>query len=169
MGLFNLLKSKEQSAPATITFPATLGAVAKGTYVEMEKIPDEVFSAGVLGTCCGIEPDEGKVYAPIDGKIIQLTDTLHAIGIEAGGMEILIHVGVDTVDMNGDGFTNVIKMGQFVKKGDLLLRMDLDKIRTAGHPTIVIMAVTNSDDFASVDAICSGKVQPGNDVLQVKR
>lgn len=169
MGLLNFLKSKDQPDPVMVTFPARLGAVAKGTYVEMGKIPDEVFSAGVLGTCCGIEPDEGKVYAPIDGKITQLTDTLHAIGIEASGMEILIHVGVDTVEMNGDGFANVIKEGQSVKKGDLLLTMDLDKIRDAGHPTIVIMAVINSDDFTSVDAICSREVQPGNDVFQVNK
>jgi len=66
-------------------------------------ICDEVFSTGVLVFCCGIEPDEGKVYAPASGRITQIADTLHAIGLEACGVEILIHVGVDTVDMNGDG------------------------------------------------------------------
>lgn len=134
-------------------------------FVTMEKIPDEVFSTGVLGTCCGIDPEEGKVYAPIDGKISQLTDTLHAIGIEAGGIELLIHVGVDTVDMNGDGFANVVNLNQSVKKGDLLLTMDLEKIRAAGHPATVIMAVTNTDDFSSVEEVTSGIVQIGNDIL----
>lgn len=167
MGLFDFLKNKP--APAETTFPVALGAVAKGKFVTMTEIPDAVFSTGVLGTCCGIDPDEGKVFAPVDGKISQLTDTLHAIGIEAGGIEILIHVGVDTVDMNGNGFSNAVKLGQSVKKGDLLLTMDLDKIRSAGHPTTVIMAVTNTDDFAAVEEIGSGTVAPGNETLIVRK
>lgn len=135
----------------------------------MNQIPDEVFSAGVLGTCCGIEPEEGRVYAPINGKISQLADTLHAVGLEAGGMEILIHVGVDTVDMNGDGFKSEVKPGQTVRKGDLLLTMDLAKIHEVGHPATVIMAVTNSDDFASVEEVASGVVQCGNEALRVSK
>lgn len=153
MGLFDFLKNKKQDAPSAVTFPALIGAVAKGTYVEMSEIPDEVFSTGVLGTCCGIDPSEGKIYAPIDGKISQLTDSLHAIGIEACGIDILIHVGVDTIDMNGDGFSNTVTVGQAVKKGDLLLTMDLEKIRAAGHPATVITAITNSDDFAAVEEL----------------
>lgn len=135
----------------------------------MAEVADEVFSAGVLGICCGVEPEEGKIYAPADGKIIQLADTLHAIGIEAGGIEILIHVGVDTVDMNGDGFVNLVVLGQTVKKGDLLLTMDLDKIRAAGHAATVIMAVTNTDDFAGVELAASGAVQPGDEILCVSK
>lgn len=169
MGLFDFLKGKEQAAPAAVTFPAVLGAPSKGAYVPMNQIPDEMFSQGIMGVCCGVAPEEGKVYAPIDAKITQLTDTLHAIGLEAGGMEILIHVGVDTVEMNGKGFTNAVKQGQNVKKGDLLLTMDLEKIRAAGHATTVIMAVTNTDDFSSVDEIASGAVQPGDGVLRVSK
>ncbi|MCI9036307.1 MAG: PTS glucose transporter subunit IIA [Oscillospiraceae bacterium] len=170
MGLFDFLKGKEQAAPAAaVTFPAILGAPSKGTYVPMNQIPDEMFSQGIMGVCCGVAPEEGKVFAPIDAKITQLTDTLHAIGMEAGGMEILIHVGVDTVEMNGDGFTNSVKEGQMVKKGDPLLTMDLGKIQAAGHATTVIMAVTNTDDFASVDEVASGAVQPGDDVLRVNK
>lgn len=167
MGFLDFLKNKEQ--PATPAFPSTLGAPAKGNFVAMDKIPDEVFSSGVLGTCCGIEPEEGKVYAPADGKISQLTDTLHAIGIAANGVEILIHVGVDTVEMNGDGFVNIVKMGDSVKRGDMILTMDLQKIRDAGHATTVIMAVTNSDEFASVDAMASSVLQPGEDVLKISQ
>ena len=167
MGLFDFLKNREQ--PAEITFPAALGAAAKGTFVPMEQVPDEVFSQGIMGVCCGVEPAEGKVYAPVDGKISQVTDTMHALGIEAAGMEILIHVGVDTVDMNGKGFTNKVKLGQSVKKGELLLTMDLDEIKAAGHPATVIMAVTNSDDFASVEPVASGAVEPGSDVLKVSK
>lgn len=167
MGLFDFLKNKEE--PAAVTFPAVLDAAAKGTFVPMAEVPDEVFSQGIMGVCCGVEPEEGKVYAPVDGKISQVTDTMHALGIEAGGMEILIHVGVDTVEMNGKGFTNSVKEGQLVKKGELLMTMDLAEIKAAGHPATVIMAVTNSDDFASVEPVASGAVQPGAGILKVSK
>lgn len=170
MGFFDFLKKNEQAPEsAAVMFPAILGAVANGNVVSMEQIPDDIFSKGVLGTCCGIDPSEGKVYAPIDGKINQLTETLHAVGIEAGGMEILIHVGIDTVDMNGEGFSNAVKLNQIVRKGDPLLTMDLNKIRAAGHPMTIIIAVTNSDDFASVETVAEGMVQTGNDMLLVSK
>lgn len=165
--LFDFLKKKP--AQEEVTFPAALGAVAGGTFLPMEQIPDAVFSTGVLGTCCGIDPAEGKVYAPISGKITQMADTLHAIGLEAGGMDLLIHVGVDTVDMNGDGFSVKVKEGQTVKKGDLLLTMDLDKIHAAGHSAATILIVTNTDDFASVKLVGEGTVQPGDAVMEVAR
>ena len=152
-----LFRSKGKDASAAASSPAALGAPSAGTFVPMEQIPDEVFSQGIMGVCCGVEPSEGKVFAPVDGKISQLTDTLHALGMEADGMEILIHVGVDTVEMGGDGFANTVELGQQVKKGDLLLTMDLGKIRAAGHPTTVIMAVTNSDDFSAVRPVEIGR------------
>lgn len=171
MGLFDFMKRREleEKPAAPVTFPASLGSVARGTFVPMTQIPDEMFSQGIMGVCCGVEPGEGKVYAPIDCKISQLTDTLHAIGMEAGGMNILIHVGVDTVDMNGDGFANFVKLEQTVKKGDLLLTMDLEKIKAANHPATVIMALTNSDDFSSVEEVGFGEVQPGDDVLRINK
>lgn len=165
MGLFDFLKSKPE--PAQLTFPAQLGAAAKGCFVPMGQIPDEMFSTGILGVCCGIEPDEGTVYAPIDGKISQLTETRHAVGLECGGIDVLLHVGVDTVEMKGDGFFTTVKEGQTVKKGDVLLTMDLGKIRAAGHPSTVIMAVTNSDDFSNVETVAQDRVQPGDCVLKV--
>ena len=167
MGLLGFLK--KESAPPQITFPAQLGAVTKGRFVPMEQIPDDVFSAGVLGVCCGIEPEEGRVYAPIDAVVSQRTDTNHAIGLQAGGMELLVHVGVDTVEMNGDGFATLVKEGASVKKGDLLLTMDLDKIRAAGHPATVILAVTNSDDFAAVEPVGADDLAAGDPMLRVSR
>lgn len=165
MGLFGFLKNKEAPKAAEII----LGAPSAGTFVPMAQVPDEVFSQGIMGVCCGVDPSEGKVYAPADGKISQLTDTLHAVGLEADGLEILIHVGVDTVEMNGDGFTNAVQLGQSVKKGDLLLTMDLEKIRAAGHPATVIMAVTNSDDLAGVEPVAEGAVTPGSGVLRIEK
>lgn len=167
MGFLDLFKGKE--SPTSVTFPAELAAPARGTMVAMDQIPDAVFSSGVLGVCCGVDPSEGKVYAPVDGTICQLADTLHAIGISASGMDILIHVGVDTVEMKGNGFQGVVEQGQTVKKGDLLLTMDLAKIAAAGHPAVVIMAVTNTDDFVAVEPLASGEVQPGNGMLRVSK
>jgi len=163
-------KGSKKNAPAAapIPFPDVLGAVAQGVFVPMEEIPDPTFSQGVLGICCGIEPETGKVYSPMDGRISQLADTLHAVGIEAEGVELLIHVGIDTVEMKGNGFKSHIKEGQTVKKGDLLLTVDLEKIKAAGHPATIMVAVTNSDDLASVEASASGQLKPGDQLMCLK-
>ncbi|EOS24365.1 PTS system, glucose subfamily, IIA component [Lachnospiraceae bacterium 3-1] len=159
---------KTASEPAPAPFPDVLGSAALGTFVPMEEIPDPTFAQGILGTCCGIEPETGKVYSPMDGTIVQLADTLHAVGIEAGGVELLLHVGIDTVAMNGDGFQSHITEGQTVKKGDLLLTMDLEKIKAAGHPATIMVIVTNSDDLASVEASASSKLKPGDPLMLLK-
>ena len=120
MGFLDFLKKKEDVQQAPV-WPAIIGAECKGTVVPMENIPDEVFSQGILGQCIGIDPAEGKVFAPVDGEITQAPDSGHALGLmSTGGVEVLIHVGVDTVDMNGDGFTPRVKEGDKVKKGQLL-------------------------------------------------
>lgn len=170
MGFFDMFKKKAEPAPAPVTWPFIVAADAKGTVVPMESIPDDVFAQGILGQCCGIDPSEGKVYAPCDGTITQAPDTLHALGIQAtSGVEILIHVGVDTVEMNGDGFAANVKMGDKITKGQLLLTMDLDKIKAAGHPAVVITVVTNTDDFSGVELVTSGEVEPGADLLKVSK
>ena len=168
MGFFDMFKKKEE--PVVPAGPIMVAADAKGTVVKMEDIPDEVFAQGILGQCCGIDPAVGEVYAHIDGEITQAPDTLHALGIQgAGGVEVLIHVGVDTVEMKGDGFAAKVKLGDKIKKGQLLLTMDLDKIKAAGHPAVVITVVTNTDDFASVDLVAEGNVEPGADMLKVTK
>ncbi len=161
-------KDAPRPAPVPVPFPDVLGAAAQGTFVPMEEIPDPTFSQGVLGACCGIDPETGKVYSPMDGTVSQLADTLHAVGIEAGGVELLLHVGIDTVEMKGDGFKSHIKEGQNVKKGDLLLTMDLEKIKAAGHPATIMVIVTNSDDLASVETSASGKLMPGDPLMRLK-
>lgn len=173
MGFFDKLKKGllgEEAAPAAKAGETlTVCAVAKGNAIPMADIPDPAFSQGFVGFCCGIEPEDGKVYSPVDGVVSQVPDTLHAAGLEADGMELLVHCGVDTVDMKGQGFTMLVSEGQKVKKGDPLLTMDLDVIRAAGHPTTIITAVTNSDDFAGVEQAVSGPVQVGDDVLKVTK
>ena len=102
MGFFDRFKKKASDTPSG---PVVLTAVAKGAVVKMPDIPDEVFAQGILGQCCGIDPEIGEVYAPCDGEITQAPDTLHALGLAGdGGVEVLLHVGVDTVEMKGDGF-----------------------------------------------------------------
>ena len=86
-----------------------------------------------------------------------------------GGIEVLIHVGVDTVEMNGDGFSPKVKVGQKIKKGQILLEMDLDKIAAAGHPAVVITVITNTDDFTAVSCVAGGNVEPGADYIKVEK
>ena len=171
MGFFDKLKKSltgEDAAPKA-GGGLTVGAVAKGNAMLMADIPDPAFSQGFVGFCCGIEPEDGKVFAPVDGTISQVAETLHAVGIESNGMELLIHCGVDTVEMKGQGFTVSVKEGQQVKKGDALLVMDLETIKAAGHPTTIITAITNSDDFAGVEQVKTGTVQAGDEVLKVSK
>lgn len=144
----------------------------KAKKKEIRAIGPSATASALLGigepALFGVTPEEGKVYSPMDGTISQLADTLHAVGIEAEGVELLIHVGVDTVEMKGDGFKSHVSEGQAVKKGDLLLTMDLKKIEAAGHPTTIMVAVTNSDDLTSVEAAASGAVQPGDQLMRLQ-
>lgn len=132
--------------------PSTVYAPVSGAVIPSEKIPDETFATGVLGRGVGIEPAEGIVVAPFDGEISSVTDTHHAVGISSpDGMEVLIHVGVDTVAMNVDGFTCFVQEGQKVRAGDKLIAFDRAKIAAAKHPDVVVVLVTNSDDYETLD------------------
>ena len=128
-----------------------LGQVTKGKVIPYTQIPDDLFSQGILGVGVGIEPEEGIAYAPCDGKITSVAYTKHAIGIEGPGkMDILIHVGVDTVEMQGNGFKTFVKEGDKVVKGQKLLEFDCAKIKAAGHPDTVVFLFTNFDDYMNV-------------------
>ena len=138
MGFFDKLKKGllgEEAAPAAKAGETlTVCAVAKGNAIPMADIPDPAFSQGFVGFCCGIEPEDGKVFSPVDGTVSQVPDTLHAVGLESGGMELLVHCGVDTVDMKGQGFTMLVKEGQAVKTGDPVIVMDLRPSRRRATP-----------------------------------
>ena len=131
--------------------PGTVYAPVSGTVIPSEEIPDETFAAGVLGRGVGINPDMGIVVAPFDGEISSVTETHHAVGVTSpDGIELLIHVGVDTVAMNGDGFECLVQEGQQVKAGDKLIIFDRDKIAAAKHPDCVVVLVTNADDYENL-------------------
>ena len=131
-------------------------APANGEVIAREKIEDETFASGVLGDGVGIRPSAGYVVAPFDGEITSVADSKHAIGLASpSGMELLIHVGVDTVAMNGDGFDPQVAEGDQVKAGQLLLNFDIDKIKAAIHPDTVVVLLTNADDYDDVK--CAGQ------------
>ncbi len=127
----------------------------KGTVISREEIPDDTFAAGVLGDGVGIQPTDDKVVAPFDGTISSVAESQHAVGIESNGMEMLIHVGVDTVNMQGDGFTCLVKEGDAVKAGQPLIIFDRAKIKVAGYSDTVAVLLTNSDDLENVE--CGAK------------
>jgi len=122
-----------------------------GKVIPREQIPDETFATGVLGDGVGIDPSEGVVYAPFDGEVASIFDTNHAVSLEANGMELLIHVGVDTVNMKGDGFKGFVHDGDQVKAGQKLIEFDINKIKKAGYSPVVAVLLTNSDDMQNVE------------------
>ena len=123
----------------------------EGKVIDRESIPDETFATGILGDGIGVEPTSGTVVAPFDGTVTSVFDTKHAITLEKDGMEVLIHIGVNTVNMNGDGFTAYVAEGDEVKAGQRLLGFDSAKIKAAGYSDCVVMLLTNSDDLEGVE------------------
>ncbi|MBE5959518.1 MAG: PTS beta-glucoside transporter subunit IIBCA [Lachnospiraceae bacterium] len=129
-----------------------IGQPVKGEIISYKDIPDETFASGVLGEGVGIQPAEGIVYAPMDGEISSVADSKHAIGITGPeDMELLIHVGVDTVEMKGDGFTTFVEEGDKVVKGQKIMEFDIEKIKAAGKPDTVVVLLTNSDDYENLE------------------
>ena len=147
-------KTAQVTAPTNAVISAggaKVIAPAIGKVIAREDIPDETFASGVLGEGVAIEPTEGIVFAPFDGEVALVADTGHAINLtNDAGFELLIHVGVDTVAMNGDGFEPVVKAGDQVKTGQPLLHFDREKIKKANHPDCVVVLLTNSDDYEDV-------------------
>lgn len=142
-------------------------APVNGNVIAMEKIPDPTFSEGVLGKTIGMEPADGIVRAPFHGKVVQASDTGHAIGLESSdGMEVLIHVGVDTVEMGGHGFDVKVKEGDAVSAGQELLVFDRKAVADAGHPDVVILIVLNADDYASFETAPEGMAKAGTKVIK---
>ena len=159
-------KTAGTSAAASAGGAGAVASPVKGDVVALGNVKDEVFSTEAMGKGVAIEPSEGKVYAPADGEITTFFPTGHAIGMTTeGGVEILIHVGMDTVEMNGDGFTPKAKQGDHVKKGDLLLEFDMAKIKAAGHPVTTPVIITNTDAYADVVPTDAASVTVGDTLI----
>ncbi len=144
-----------KKAPEEVVITTEKGQIlspVSGRVISASEIPDAAFSGEMMGPSVGIEPDDGIVYAPFDGEVVMVFPTKHAMGLKAdeGGMELLIHVGVDTITMNGEGFETFVDSGSKFKKGDKLMSFDRKTIADAGHPDTVIVALTNAADYAEV-------------------
>ena len=140
-----------------------------GEVVSLSEVKDEVFSSEAMGKGCAVIPSEGKVYAPFDGTIVGLLESHHAVGLESkNGIEVLIHVGMDTVKLNGKHFTCHVEQDQKVAKGQLLLEFDIEAIKKEGYEIITPVIITNSDEFTDVETEVSGKVNQGDLLLNLR-
>ena len=139
-----------------------------GTAIPLEQVKDESFAKGMLGPGIGIEPADGLVVAPFDGTVTVAFPTGHAYGLKsASGVQVLIHVGMDTVKLDGKGFTPRVAKGDVVRRGDVLAEVDLDVIREAGYETITPVVVTNKKKLGGVTPVASGEIQRGDALLDV--
>ncbi len=142
-----------------------LNSPASGKVVPLTEIPDEIFSQGVIGLGVAVEPDEGKIYAPDDGKVLGLFKTLHAITMRTSfGAEILIHIGLDTVHLNGEHFVSHIKRGDVVRRGELIMECDINRIKEAGYHTVTSLIVCNTKEFVDITPKNEGSTTP-NDII----
>lgn len=147
----------------------TLYSHMNGTAVKLEDVEDEVFSQKILGEGAAVEPSEGKLYAPCDGKIDSVFDTKHAVNmVSDDGVEILLHIGIDTVKLGGQYFEAHVSDGQEVKKGDLLISFDMDKIKAAGYKVTTPLIIGNTDDYVSVEPVAQNSVSAGDMILKIK-
>lgn len=139
-----------------------------GTAIPLENVEDDVFSQKILGDGIAVEPNEGKLYSPCDCVVDSVFDTKHAINIVSDeGAEILLHIGIDTVKLDGKYFEAHVEDGQKVKKGELLISFDMDKIKEAGFKLTTPMIICNSDDYSAFDALTDGTVAAGDKLLKI--
>ena len=156
-------------APAPAAKNTVLSACLNGTVVPLADVKDEAFASGALGDGIAIEPADGELVAPADGEISSTFETHHAVGMTtADGAELLMHIGIDTVKLGGKHFTYLVNEGDKVKKGQLLIRFELEAIKTEGYPVTTPLIVCNTDDYAAVTAKASGTVKQGDALLELK-
>ncbi|VGU99779.1 sucrose-specific PTS transporter subunit IIBC [Streptococcus pyogenes] len=159
----------DQTADQPALAEETLYSPLNGTVIDLSAVSDPVFSSGAMGQGLAIKPEDNTLYSPVDGKVEIVFETGHAYAITSSqGAEVLLHIGIDTVSMAGDGFESLVAVGQAVKKGDLLGHFDPSKIAEAGLDDTTMMIVTNSADYQSVDILAQGHVLIGDQVALIK-
>ena len=157
MGIFDLKKRKKGTV---------ISSPLKGECIPIKDVKDPTFAEEILGKGIAIIPAEGKVYAPADGVVSTVFPTGHAVGVTTrDGVEILIHVGMDTVELKGQFFKTVVEADQKVKRGDLLLEADMEEISNAGYDTVTPMIICNSSDFSEITCKTEGMVEAGEEVM----
>lgn len=145
----------------------TLFSVADGEAIPLSEVPDEAFASGMLGEGFAVRPANGTIYSPVRGTVEGITETRHAYNIRSeGGLEILVHIGVDTVNLNGDGFTPAVQIGDRVEAGDVIARVDMEKIRQAGCGTVTPVLVSNAETLTGArKKLKYGAVQGGRSAV----
>ena len=157
------------AAPAAAAKDTVLAACLTGTVVPLAEVKDEAFASGALGDGIAIEPIDGELVAPADGEISSTFETHHAVGMTTvDGAELLMHIGIDTVKLGGKHFTYLVNEGDKVKKGQPLIRFELEAIKAEGYPVTTPLIVCNTDDYAAVAAKASGTVKQGDALLELK-
>jgi PTS system beta-glucosides-specific IIC component len=170
---FDDIPNEEAKEPELI--PAAPGAVevsapVSGAVVPLAEVKDKVFASGALGKGIGIVPSSGKVYSPFAGTVVTAFPTGHAFGIKsADGVEALIHIGIDTVQLDGKGFSAAVTQGQVVEAGDLLVSVDLDGVKAAGYDPTTIVVITNTAQFAAVLPAEGHQLSHGDTAIVIER
>lgn len=163
-------ETKGETKDGSMLRKTEIASPIKGQVLKLSDIKDEAFASGVLGRGAAILPEEGSVYAPADGEITALFPTLHALGMKTEeGAELLIHIGLDTVQLNGEGFEAHIQNGDKVKKGQLLITFDKELLEGKGYCLETPVLITNSDDYLEVLETASGSIRPGEELLKALR
>ena len=160
MGLFGKKKSE----------PCICKAFENGTVVAMKDVDDPTFAQEILGPGVAIEPSEGVLYSPVDGTVSLVAETFHAVSVTCGcGAEILMHLGIDTVELKGEGFEAHVKAGDKVSAGDKLITFDMDFIKGKGVKLTTPLIICNKDEFSNIEVVASGDVSVGDDLLKLEK
>ncbi|MDF2547598.1 MAG: glucose transporter subunit [Anaerosolibacter sp.] len=147
----------------------TIIAPMDGEVISLQEVPDAVFSQKMLGDGAAIKPSNGLVVSPCSGKVVQIFDTNHAVGIETSeGAEVLIHIGIDTVELKGKGFQRIAKVGDKVDVGDALIEVDLDYIEAAGKSTITPIIITNMEKVHEISKTAGPCKRGESEILKVE-
>ena len=144
-------------------------APLSGQVIPLSEVPDPVFAQGMMGNGVAIIPSQGKLFAPFDGEVTAIFPTGHAVGLTStDGAEVLMHIGIDTVALNGQGFKANVVQGQKVKAGDVLVEFDIPAIQAAGYQIVTPVIVTNGDDYPNLThQLASGGINAGNNLYTI--